>query len=302
MLSKERLQNLLTHVALGLVDPENALDQLLESETEGTDQMRSSPDQASNPQSGDASKDMLIGDLGFAQVDLNRLKRRGVGEVIFGQGKTKEQILDLLLYLSHHQGRALATRVSLESGLWIDQQLTELQTPDTSVNPSTLSSSPKRQWIYHQSARCFELKLPQSQPSQKGKGVIAVVSAGTSDGPVADEAECVLRFLGHDVDRINDVGVAGLHRLLNQLERLQSANVLVVCAGMEGALASVVAGLVDVPVIAVPTSVGYGANLQGLTTLLSMLNSCAAGVAVVNVDNGFGAAYLASQINRDRSV
>ena len=202
-------------------------------------------------------------DNGFAQVDLNRLQRRGVGEVIFGQGKTQEQILELLLYLSHHHGRALATRVPLAAGLWISEHLTRLHSTDETPKDQGESASadaphwnpnPQRHWIYHQSARCFEVFSPTSQPSQKGKGTIAVVSAGTSDGPVADEVECVLRFLGHQVDRINDVGVAGLHRILNQLDRLQSAEVLVVCAGMEGALASVAAGLVDVPVIAVPTT------------------------------------------------
>ena len=216
--------------------------------------------------------------LDYAAVDLARLQRRGVGEVIFGEGKRGAELIGILHTLYQHHQRALATRVSAE-------RYEEIA--------AALASLPHR---YLPEARCLvvgEDRLLKSEVC----GEILIVSAGTSDGPVAAEAEEVLRFLGHPVARLNDVGVAGLHRLLAHLERLRAASVLIVVAGMEGALASVVAGLVDRPVIAVPTSVGYGANLGGLTALLAMLSGCAAGISVVNIDNGFGAAYQAAQIN-----
>ena len=289
-LTTDGLSNLLHQVAQGNLQPEHALDQL-----------QSWHSQVYSHNSSSTSSG--IGHLGFAQVDLDRLKRRGVGEVVFGQGKTAPQLLDLLIYLTVNQGKALATRVSKESGIWLETQLQRIKENQYDIsNAHIIEEVHLWQWSYNPSARCFYVYNQETPTRNVGRGTIAVVSAGTSDGPVADEVECVLTFLGHKVDRINDVGVAGLHRILNQLDRLQRAEVLVVCAGMEGALASVAAGLVDVPVIAVPTSVGYGANFQGVTTLLSMLNSCAAGVAVVNIDNGFGAAYLAAQINRNRSI
>ena len=289
-LTPDDLSDLLNQVAQGDLKPQQALDHL-----------QSWHARAHTPSSSSTSSS--IGHLGFAQVDLDRLKRRGVGEVIFGQGKTPPQLLELLIYLTINQGKALATRVSKETGTWLESQFQLLKEGRQHIqNGGRVRDSHLWQWNYNSSAHCFYIHHQDSPTQNMGRGTIAVVSAGTSDGPVADEVECVLTFLGHQVDRINDVGVAGLHRILNQLDRLQQAEVLVVCAGMEGALASVAAGLVDVPVIAVPTSVGYGANFQGVTTLLSMLNSCAAGVAVVNIDNGFGAAYLAAQINRNRSI
>ena len=221
----------------------------------------------------------------FAHLDLNRLKRRGVGEVIFGEGKKPAEIALIMERLVETQGRALATRVERAS---YDEILIMLRARHPDASLEGLS--------YSDDARC--LSWAQGPTPQVGRGEIVVLTAGTSDGAVAAEADTVLRFLGHSTRRINDVGVAGLHRILGHLETLRSAEVIIVCAGMEGALSSVVAGLVDRPVIAVPTSVGYGASLGGLTALLGMLNSCAAGVVVVNIDNGFGAAYAAAQINR----
>jgi len=223
--------------------------------------------------------------LGFASLDLDRAQRRGVAEVVFGEGKRPQELAEIMVTLHQATGRALATRVSAQAA------------EETSELISQRDMELSEQLSYHAQARC--LTLGADSPSQ-GRGEVLVLSAGTSDGPVAAEAERVTRYLGHQVARINDVGVAGLHRLLRQVERLQSASVIIVCAGMEGALASVVAGLVDVPVIAVPTSVGYGAHMGGITPLLGMLTSCAAGVVVVNIDNGFGAAYAAAQINRAR--
>jgi pyridinium-3,5-biscarboxylic acid mononucleotide synthase len=220
--------------------------------------------------------------LGFAHIDLDRIRRRGVAEVIFGEGKHSYEITKIMytLYQAHH--RALCTRVELKKF----EQIQALWVQDYPQLP-----------IIYDTVACT-IKVGEDTPIHGDLGEVLVVSAGTSDGSVASEALSVLQFLGQPVHRINDVGVAGLHRLLSHIERLQSASVIIVCAGMEGALASVVAGLVNCPVIAVPTSVGYGANLGGVTTLLAMLNSCAAGVVTVNIDNGFGAAYAATQINR----
>jgi len=209
-----------------------------------------------------------------------------VGEVIFGEGKLPQEIAAIMKSLMVEQGQVLATRVSSESS----QEIIELLNDDDAMEHL------REHLIYHPEARCLSWHL--EPPSRGGRGQILILTAGTSDGSVAAEAYEVLRFLGHDARRINDVGVAGLHRVLGYLDVLRSAEVIIVCAGMEGALSSVVAGLVDCPVIAVPTSVGYGASLGGLTALLGMLNSCAAGVVVVNIDNGFGAAYAAAQINR----
>ena len=211
-------------------------------------------------------------DLGFARFDLDRQRRTGVPEVIFAAGKTPEQLLALVeVSLDHHQ-QVLATRTSVAQAALVTEHFGELHYDPTS---RLLLSEPKRD--------------PACAP-------VAVVSAGTSDGGVAEEAAGVLAYLGHPVDRLFDVGVAGLHRLLRVHDRLQAARALVVVAGMEGALPSVVAGLVATPVIAVPTSVGYGVSFGGVAALLAMLNSCAAGVAVVNIDNGFGAAMLAHRI------
>ncbi len=218
-----------------------------------------------------------IADLGFANVDLDRTRRRGVPEVIFGVNKTPEHVTDIIATLWSADQAILATRISQE------------------VADSVLESSPDVPLKYDPVARCL---YTEGREQNLGAGSILVVCAGTSDLPVAAEAALTARLCGNTVETLNDVGVAGLHRLLGHLDTLRAANVVIVCAGMEGALPSVVAGLVSRPIIAVPTSVGYGASFEGLTALLSMVNSCAAGVTVVNIDNGFGAGYAASVINR----
>ena len=215
-------------------------------------------------------------DLGFAQVDHHRALRQGIGEVIFGQGKTPQQIVDIFSALRRHGTAALATRVDEEAA-----KVVLAQHPDAE---------------HHELARC--VTWSDGPIPVTGRGKVLVVSAGTSDLPVAEEAVTCARHLGNEVETLYDVGVAGLHRLLHAHDRLVEAHVMIVVAGMEGALASVVGGVVQCPVIAVPTSVGYGASLGGLAALLSMLNSCATGVVVVNIDNGFGAAAAATRINR----
>jgi len=213
-------------------------------------------------------------DLGFASVDTHRGLRKGFPEVIFAAGKTARQVVEIAARLFRVEERVLITRVSAEQAGALRKRF--------------------KQATYHNLARCVTV---QKKPAPKRPGVIAVVCAGTSDLPVAEEAAVTAEIMGNRVERIADVGVAGLHRLLGRLEVIQGANVIVVVAGMEGALPSVVAGLVSKPVIAVPTSVGYGASFGGLAALLGMLNSCGSGVTVVNIDNGFGAGYAASQIN-----
>ena len=215
-----------------------------------------------------------LADLGFAQVDTHRALRKGFPEVIFGAGKTPEQVAQIVAQLYAQEQRVLATRITAEHVRAIRKKF--------------------KHAIHHEAARCVTL---ERKPLPKRPGTIAVLCAGTSDLPVAEEAAVTADIMGNRVERLYDVGVAGLHRLLSRLELIQSANVVIAVAGMEGALPSVVAGLVSRPVIAVPTSVGYGANLGGLTTLLAMLNSCGSGVTVVNIDNGFGAGYAASQMN-----
>ena len=213
-------------------------------------------------------------DLGFAMVDTHRALRKGFPEVIFAQGKSPAQVIQIAVALWQREQRILVTRVS-------DAQAKVF-----------LKRFPKA--VHHATARCLTL---QKTPPKPRPGTIAVVCAGSSDLPVADEAAITAETMGNAVDRINDVGVAGLHRLFGKLDRILKANVVVVVAGMEGALPSVVAGLVHRPVIAVPTSVGYGASFVGVAALLGMLNSCGSGVTVVNIDNGFGAGYAASTIN-----
>ena len=215
-------------------------------------------------------------DLGFATVDTHRALRNGFPEVIFAQGKTPEQVCSIAESLLAANGRVLVTRLQ-------DSQAVAL-----------LQRFP--QAAHHISARCLTIETG-ARPLPRG-GEIAVVCAGTSDLPVAEEAAVTAEIMGNRVVRITDVGVAGLHRLLARLDEIQKASVVIVVAGMEGALPSVIAGLVSHPVIAVPTSIGYGANFGGLAALLGMLNSCGSGVTVVNIDNGFGAGYAASQINR----
>ena len=214
-------------------------------------------------------------DLGFAKVDHHRALRAGMPEVIFGQGKTPAQLATIFSRLAKHEGNILATRADKEQFAAVKKKV--------------------RRAEYREPARSIVL---QRDKEKYGKGIIAIVSAGTSDIPVAEEAVVTAEIMGNDVERLYDVGVAGIHRLLANRRTLTRARVIVVCAGMEGALPSVVGGLVGVPVIAVPTSVGYGAAFKGVAALLGMMNSCASNVSVVNIDNGFGAGYVASLINR----
>lgn len=213
-------------------------------------------------------------DIGFAKVDLHRRIRQGVPEVIYGAGKTPEQMISIIDTMKKNgQELILITRLSPASAEIIRQ-----------IHPIE----------YHEDAKTG---IIGTIPSPDGIGKIVVATGGTSDIPVAEEAALTATAFGNEVVRLYDVGVAGLHRLLSHKEEIMSASVVIAIAGMEGALASVIGGLADCPVIAVPTSVGYGASFQGLSALLSMLNSCASGVSVVNIDNGFGAGYLASMIN-----
>jgi hypothetical protein len=214
-------------------------------------------------------------DIGFAKVDHHRALRTGMPEVIFAQGKTAEQVAAIFARMAQAGGNVLATRACPESYEAVSK-----------VEPRA---------VYHPTARAITLTQAAAAP---GKGTIAVVCAGTSDLPVAEEAVVTARLMGNTVELIADVGVAGIHRLLAQKDSLQAARVLIVCAGMEGALPTVVAGLVNAPVLAVPTSVGYGASFGGVAALLGMLNTCSPNVSVVNIDNGFGAACIASLINR----
>lgn len=213
-------------------------------------------------------------ELGFASVDTHRALRKGFPEVIFGAGKTPGQMVQIAAKIWQRDRRVLITRATEAHARAVRKKF--------------------RAAVHHPTARCLTL---EDKPLPKRPGTIAILCAGTSDLPVAEEAAVTADFMGNTILRIYDVGVAGLHRLLSHIDQLLSAHVLVVIAGMEGALPSVVAGLVPRPVIAVPTSVGYGANFAGLSALLGMLTSCGSGVTVVNIDNGFGAAYAASQIN-----
>ena len=214
-----------------------------------------------------------VAELGFATVDTHRTLRKGFPEVIFGAGKTPEQLVDIAEKIFRADSRVLITRVTPEHVRALRKRF------------------PKAR--HHEAARCltWERKALAKRP-----GTIAVVAAGTSDFPVAEEAAVTAEFMGNHVQRIYDVGVAGLHRLLRRLPDLQSATVVIVVAGMEAALPSVVGGLISKPLIGVPTSIGYGAHFGGVTALLGMLNSCASGMTVVNIDNGFGAGYAAAQI------
>ncbi len=233
-------------------------------------------------QSGEATLDEVvaalgnpgIADLGHTRLDLDRSERCGFGEVVFGAGKSPRQLVDIARAQVESCGQLLITRASEEG------------------SAAVLAAHPEA--VHHRIASAVTVGLPAED---SGIGDLLVLSAGTSDGGVAREAALTARMLGARVQEIPDVGVAGLHRLLGELERLRRARALVVVAGMEGALPSVVGGLVSAPVVAVPTSVGYGANFGGVSALLGMLNSCAAGVTVVNIDNGFGAGYAAARIN-----
>lgn len=216
-----------------------------------------------------------FGDLGFAKIDNHREMRVGYPEVIYCEGKTYEQIKEIIKYMASNNENILATRVNEEVG---KKLLNEFSTGD-----------------YNVLGRTFTIR---NKEVIETRDFIAIVSGGTSDLAVVEEAYETAKIFGNRVKKFTDVGVAGIHRLFSAIEEIRKAKVIIVVAGMEGALASVVGGLVNQPVIAVPTSIGYGANFQGVSALLSMLNSCASGVTVVNIDNGFGAAYSASQINK----
>ena len=250
-MNRQQLRALLEAVGAGGLTPEAAQEQLLQV-------LRQKPYE----------------DLGFARVDHHRNTRQGFPEVIFGQGKTPEQVAAIAVKVIEAGDNLLVTRTTADA---FDAVRAEL--------PSAR---------FHELARCITL---ESRPAPKGRGTVLIAAAGTADLPVAEEAAITACIMGNAVDRLYDVGVAGLHRLLKEHARLIAARVIIVCAGMEGALPSVIGGLVDVPVVAVPTSVGYGASFGGLTALLAMLNSCASGISVVNIDNGFGAAAIASTIN-----
>ncbi len=219
-------------------------------------------------------KDQPYEDIGYAKVDLHRQVRQGAAEVIYGAGKTAQQIAGILRSLEDNgQKNVLITRLDAEKAAQVNAL-----TPITYYNDAHIA-------------------IAGTMAAPSGLGTIVVATGGTSDMPVAEEAALTAQFLGNEVIRLYDVGVAGLHRLLSHRQELMKASVVIAVAGMEGALATVIGGLVDCPVIAVPTSVGYGAAFGGLAALLSMLNSCASGTAVVNIDNGFGAGFMASRIN-----
>ena len=218
-------------------------------------------------------------ELGFANIDLERRERTGIAEVIYGEGKSAEQIVQIVRQMYEHgEEHVLITRVDGEKAGIVNRELEKVDIISNRYDDA-------------------RIVVAGGDHSPDGVGRIAVVTGGTSDIPVAEEAARTAEFLGNEVDRVYDVGVAGLHRLMSKVDIIRGATVVIAIAGMEGALASVVGGLVSAPVIAVPTSVGYGANFGGLSALLAMLNSCASGVSVVNIDNGFGAGYQASLIN-----
>lgn len=248
-MNRDALKGLLTRLKDGQLDVEDCLERL---------------------------KSLPFEDLGFACIDHHRSLRKGLAEVIYGEGKEVGDIVAIMERLLTQEDRVLVTRLSRDKAIEILQHF-----PDG---------------VFHEKARMVTVIRKPAPLS--GRGVILVMTAGTSDIPVAEEAAVVARFMGNQVDTVYDVGVSGLHRVLGAWDRLSRASVIVVAAGMEGALPSVVGGLVERPVIAVPTSIGYGASFQGLAALLGMLNTCASGVTVVNIDNGFGAGYAAAIINR----
>jgi hypothetical protein len=244
------------------MEPKDILDKYKNGEIDLTEALEHFPDRG-------------IEEMGFATIDTDRQRRTGLPEVIYASGKTAEQV-KLIAERMHQKGiDVLATRVTAEMAEAVKTVIPGAE--------------------YNETAKTITYKKINEFNS---KGYIAIVAAGTSDLPVAEEAAVTARFLGNRVETMYDVGVAGIHRLFNKLEIIRNARVIIVVAGMEGALTSVVGGLVDKPVIGVPTSIGYGANFQGLSALLAMLNSCASGISVVNIDNGFGAACQASLINK----
>ena len=222
-------------------------------------------------------KEAPFADLGFAKLDYHRGLRQGMSEVIYGAGKTPEQIIQIVQNMQDHsQNTILITRLQPEAAELVKEKIDFTYYPMGNVG------------------------IVGSMPQADGLGTIVIATGGTSDMPVAEEAALTARVMGNQVERLYDVGVAGLQRILGNMDVIMNASVIIVLAGMEGALASVIGGLADCPIIAVPTSVGYGASFHGLSALLSMLNSCASGVSVVNIDNGFGAAFQASRINHMR--
>ncbi len=233
----------------------------------------------------DQVRDLPYKDMGFANIDHHRAIRTGFPEVVFGEGKTPQQMQEIFRELTGHGRTIFATRSSREQYEAVAAAIPEA--------------------IYYETARIIAVRVSESDSGQgqepQSWGRVCVISAGTADIPVAEEAAVTAELLGNEVTRFYDIGVAGIHRLFDKLDEIRKADVVIAVAGMEGALASVIGGLVDVPVIGVPTSIGYGANMQGLSALLSMLNSCANGVSVVNIDNGFGAAYNAALITRRRN-
>lgn len=219
-------------------------------------------------------KEAPFKDIGFAKIDTHRGIRQGIAEVIYGAGKEKEQIFEIVKHMREQSNTAiLITRMSKEAADFVMERIPIVYDPLSKVG------------------------IVGDLPPKTGKGKIVIATGGTSDIPVAEEAAKTAEVFGNEVVRLYDVGVAGIHRLFSHMDDIMSAKVIVAIAGMEGALASVIGGMADCPVIAVPTSVGYGANFGGLSALLSMLNSCASGVSVVNIDNGYGAGYIASMIN-----
>jgi pyridinium-3,5-biscarboxylic acid mononucleotide synthase len=221
-------------------------------------------------------KELPYKDLGFAKIDNHRQLRTGYPEVVFCQGKTVDQVRHILSFMKTHGNNILATRVTEEMYIAVKEVIPEA--------------------VYNPVARTITVKIHENKHIPDT--YIAIVTAGTSDIPVSEEAAVTAEIFGNKVERLFDVGVAGIHRLYDNLPRIRGARVVIVIAGMEGALPSIVGGLVDKPIIAVPTSIGYGANFGGLSALLGMLTSCTAGISVVNIDNGFGAGYLASKINK----
>jgi pyridinium-3,5-biscarboxylic acid mononucleotide synthase len=216
-------------------------------------------------------------DMGFARIDHHRALRKGYAEVIFCQNKTPRQVVDIAKSMMAHEETVFGTRASPETLALVEKEISAVET--------------------NRIGRCFWKKTKHWKKKENVKGLILIASAGTADLPVVEEAKCTVEVLGHPCAVLNDVGVAGIHRLFAHKRELLDASVIIVVAGMEGALPSVVAGLVACPVIAVPTSVGYGSHLGGLVPLFAMLNSCASGLTVVNIDNGFGAGYAAALIN-----
>ncbi len=223
----------------------------------------------------DQLSDLPFKDLGHSKIDNHRELRTGYPEVIFCEGKSPKQVCDIMEYMSGQKVNILGTRASRETYAEVKKRI-----PDASYNAL---------------GRTITLKQVETKPA---KSYIAILTAGTSDMPVAEEAAVTAELFGNQVKRFFDVGVAGIHRLYSSLDEIKKARVIIVIAGMEGALPSIVGGLIDKPIIAVPTSIGYGASFNGLAALLGMLTSCASGVSVVNIDNGFGAAYIASMINK----